>query len=370
MGEVVRVRRLFHFALHAIPITLTVACVAWIATQSPFAAPFVDRSVAQTRTAITSAMAREVDIAWLLPRIQEAVLAEDLMQLDLLLGLANDHNLLLPAQMVDDIAHLDAASTGLLARTIACGACAIDITACETLAQIGICALPFELTPAGDVNALRRASVTYIAGGDIDRLDAGLAIVGLGATGAVLATGGTSYTIKAGTSVLRMARRLGTLTAPFAARLTGLVGDAVRWDRMGGLATLRFGPADMVDAAKLGELSDIGISLRRVADNTSVAEAVSLLRHVETGEDAARLARVSDAMGPKTRGAFEVLGSQRVFRAAVRVSDLAIGAALAIYALGVQLLMFGTQQCVNACIRLARRMTRRTSQRRMRNTSI
>lgn len=370
MGKILRLRDLFYFALHAVPIALTMACVAWIATQSPFAAPFVDRTIAQTRTAITGAMAREVDQAWLLPRIQEAVLAEDLMQLDLLLGLANDRNVLLPPQLVDDIARLDAASSGFLARTTACGTCAIDITACETLVQIGTCALPFELTPAGDVNALRRASVTYIAGGDIDRLDAGLAIVGLGATGAVLATGGTSYTIKAGTSVLRMARRLGTLTAPFAARLTSLVGDAVRWDRMGGLATLRFGPADMVDVAKLTELTDIGTSLRRVANNTSVAEAVSLLRHVETAEDAARLARVSDAMGPKTRGAFEVLGSQRVFRAAVRVSDLAIGAALAIYALGLQMLMFGAQQCFNACIRLARRTARRTSQRRLRDTSI
>lgn len=358
--------RVFLIALYAAPLAATTICVFWIMAQSPFAALLVDRSIDQTRAVLTRAMAREVDLAWLLPRLQDAILSEDLMQLDLLVGLANDHSVILPAPMVADIAALDAAASGPVARATACGACAIDVTACATLGQIGACALPFELTPAGDVNALRRAGVTYLDGGDVDRLDLGLAVIGLGATGAVLATGGTSYGLKAGTSVLRMARRLGTLSAPLAARLGDLVGGAVRWDRMDDLAALRISPADMINHANMGELADLGGSLRRVADKTSVAETVALMRYVDTTQDAARLARVTGALGPKTRGAFEVLGKTRAMRAAVRISDIAIGAAVAIYALILQIATLGAQQCGNATLRAVRRRTRR----KMRDTSI
>lgn len=356
------VRLLFSIA----PVLATACCVAWLAAQSPFTQPFVDRTATQTRAALTRAMARDVDLAWLLPRVQDAILVGDLMQLDLLLGLANDHHVVLPSAMIDDIAVLDAATSGVLARTSACGACAIDITACATLAQIGACALPFELTPAGDVNALRRAGVLYLEGDTIDRLDVGLAIVGLGATGAVLATGGTSYTLKAGTSVLRMARRMGTLSAPLAARLGNLIGDAVRWDRMGDLATLRIRPGDMVDGAKVTELREIGASLGTIASATSVAETVSLMRYVDSAQDGARLARISTAMGGQTRGALEVLGKARVFRASVRLSDLTFTAFAAIYALGLQCLVFAGQQCGNLCLRKVRRMAKR----RLRDSSI
>lgn len=348
-------KRVLYLLLAISPFAVTLMCVAWLAGQNPFAAPLVDRTLDQTRAALTRAMARQVDLGWILPRMQDAILAQDMDQILLLLQLANEYGVQLPDAMLADINTLNIAASGAVARTAACGACAVDISACATLAQIGACALPFEMTPAGDVNALRRAGVVYLEGGTVDRLDVGLAIVGLGATGAVLATGGGSYTIKAGTSVLRMARRLGTLTAPLTARLTTLIGDAVRWDRMGDLVARRIGPAQMVDAAKLEQLGELGGSLRRVAQNTSVAQAVSLMRHVDTPQDAARLARIADAFGPKTRGAFEVLGKTRVLRAAVRVSDLALAAGAAIYLLILQVALFCSQQCGNACLRIAKR---------------
>lgn len=351
-------RRALHIALHLLPFGLTLLCVAWVAVQSPFAAPFVQKSTAQIEASLTRAIARKVDAEWLVPRLQDAVAQEDLTRIELFVDLAIEHGVAVPPELKTAALGVVEAQSGYVATALSCGACAFDITACQSVAQIGACAVPFELTPAGDVNALRRAGVDYVAGDAVDRLDLGLAIVGLGATGAVLATGGTSYTLKAASSLLRMARRLGTVTGPFAARLTRLVGDAVHWDRMGDLAAFRIAPAEMIDAAKLGELTDIAASLQRVAANTSVAEAVTLLRHVDTVEDAARLARVTDAIGPKTRRAFEVLGKTRVLRATVRLSDLAITAAVAIYALAMQILVFCAQQCGNACLRGARRLVK------------
>jgi len=350
-----RLRRLFYFVMAVLPFGLTAITALWFAALSPFTAPVVERSTAQIEATLTRAMARHVDLAWVLPRLQEAVITQDLMQLDLLLGLAADHDVDLPRTLDADIATLKASRSGFWARSVSCGACAVDSTACETLAQIGVCAIPFELTPAGDLNALRRAGVAFASGEDIDRLDVGLAVIGLGATGAVLVSGGTSYSVKAGASVMRIARRMGMLTPAFTARLTALVGDAVRWERLGDLGRGRIGPAALVDATKLDELREIGGALQQVAQTTSVAQTVSLLRHVDTAGDAARLARVSTALGPKTRGAFEVLGTGRVMRATVRLSDLAIGAVVAFYFLALQICVVAAQQGGNACLRVVRR---------------
>lgn len=340
-------------ALAMLPFSLTVLCAGWFMLQSPFTAPMVERNVEQINAVLTRAMAQQVSLQWLLPRVQEALLTQDLIALDMLLGIANDHDVLLPRPMLEDIAQLDADRSGIVARTTACGACAVDINSCETLSQIGACAVPFELTPAGDVNALRRAGQNYVNGVPVDQLDLGLAIVGIGATGAVLATGGTSYTIKAGSSIIRIAARLGTLTPALSARLGQLVADAVRWDLMSDLARGSIAPSAMVDTAKLAELSDIGRNLQKVATSTSVADTVSLLRHVDSAQDAARLAQITQALGPRSRGAFAVLGKTRVFRATVRISNLAIGASLAVYALALQILIFVTQRVGIGFLRMA-----------------
>lgn len=350
--------RAFHLALHIAPFAMTVACVIWVLALSPFTAPMVQRSSAQIEAVLTRAMARDVTPEWLGDRAQVAIAAQDLIQIEMLIDLSVDHDAPIDPALLRDMADIVAAQTGYVANAVSCGRCATDIASCVTMTHIGICAVPFELSPAGDVNALRRAGVDYASGADVDRLDVGLALVGLGATGAVLATGGSSYTLKAGTSALRMARKLGTLTPALAARLSTLLGQAVHWDRLGDLAALRIGPAEMLDSAKMGELSDIGGSLRRVVDQTSPAEAVTLLRYVDTADDAATLARVSDALGPRTRHAFAVLGKARVLRATVRLSDLAISAAFAIYALAIQMVIFFGQQCGNACLRGARHFTK------------
>jgi len=90
-------------------------------------------------------------------------------------------------------------------------------------------------------------------------------------------------------------------------------------------------PSALLNASKLDELTQLGQSLQRVANQTSVADSIVLLRHVDNAGDAARLARITEALGPRSRAAFEVLGKTRVMRATVRISNLALGAATALY---------------------------------------
>jgi hypothetical protein len=95
----------------------------------------------------------------------------------------------------------------------------------------------------------------------------------------------------------------------------------------------------------------MGEDLAVVVARTSPADALVLLRHVETAEDAARLARTADALGPQTRVAMEVLGPSRVLRSLTRISDLAL--------LTVGLLTAFTVQLGGLCVSLALRSARR-----------
>jgi hypothetical protein len=230
-----------------------------------------------------------------------------------------------------------------LAQTRDCAICIADIEECPSIRLMAICAIPFELTPGGDINALRRAAFDYAGGEEVDRLELALALVGLGATGLALASGGTSLTVKAGATVLRLGRKLGSLSPVFVARLRELADIPVTVSAVPGLIRGTRTIDDVTDTARLAALDAVASDLGRIAERTSLADTVLLLRHVETTEDAARLARLAETTGPETRRIVEVIGPARAMRATLRISDEVIGAAVALWvAAGQLLLSFGS----------------------------
>ena len=348
-------RRLLRALLFVAPFALTLGTLGWFLTQTPWAQPMVEKSAEAIRRDLSAALARAVTPEWLAAEMATALAAEDLDRALFLTELAARQEIAVPETLAAGVAALEAAETGMLRTAGDCGRCMIDIGQCERLSLIAACGVPFELSPAGDVNALRRAGVAWWSEEEIDRLDAGLAVVGLAATGAVLASGGTSATVKAGAGMLRAARRLGTLTPDFAR----VLGDLARVDlKPGRIAPYFLGRASLDEVADMGKVAALGAvasDLGRVAARTSLTDAVVLMRHVDSAEDAARLARVSDAMGPSTRAGFDVLGKGRVFRGLVRLSDLALATLAAVYALALQLLVAAADAMGRAMLRLGRR---------------
>ncbi len=284
-------------------IAAGVAVFIWAIGTSPFTQPVAERSLAEIRFAIDRAVARDVTPDWLRPRLADAVADDDPDRVMLLLDLADNRALTIPADKRAEAEALIAAHDGTLATAADCGSCAIDIASCRSVALIAACALPFELSPLGDLTALGRAGTDWMTGSDVDEIDAGLAALGLTATAATLASGGTSLTVKYGATVLRLARKLGALPPGMARaiRAAATAGDG---------------------GAALGRIAgDIG----RLRDATSTAETLTLLRLADTPGDLSRLARVAEAAGPDTRKTVEVLGKARTLRIASRLSDAVLG---------------------------------------------
>lgn len=293
----------------------------WTLSQNPFATPLVQRSAEEARLAIERAMAREVTPEWLLPRLEDALQSDDRDRVEMLAGLARAHDVPLSPGFQTRIEAV-LSPLHLSGRVAECAACALDIRSCGSLELVATCALPVELTPLGDANALRRQATNWMTGADVDRVETGLALVGLGATAVVVITGGSSAVVKFGATAGRLARRMGTLTPAFGRTLADAADLPVNWH-----AVVRGAPiSEITDVTRLERLGRIAEDIGTVKANTSWTEALVLLRHVDSADDAAHLARLSAAAGPETRATLEVLGKARAFRALTRVSDLALAA--------------------------------------------
>ena len=304
----------------------------WALSQNPFAAPLAERSVEQTARTVEAAFRRSFTPGWLDGALAAALADGDSARALWLADLAQAEGMPLPPAHAQAVADIRARAESWTAQAADCAACAWDIRDCASLTMMAACALPVELSPLGDVNALRRQAAAALAGETVDGLETGLALVGLGATVLVVATGGSSSVVKAGAAGIRTARRLGSLTPDFARVLDAAADLPVNWG-----AALRAAPLEEItDTAKLARLGSIAADLGRVAARAGPAETLVLLRHVDSAEDAGTLARLADASGPRTLSRMEVLGKSRAFRATLRLTDMAVGTLAAIWAAVLQ----------------------------------
>ena len=294
------------------PLLATLSVTLWALSTNPFAAPFVERTEAELSLALERAVRRTASAAWIEKELARAVADADADRAAMLLALADDLGRGVPRAAAEALV---ASRSGWSARAADCVACMADVAACPSAAALAACAVPFELSPLGDANALRRAGVAWATGAEVDRFEAGLAALGLGATAAVVVTGGTSIGVKAGAGLMRMARRMGTLPPGVARLARAAVGDPAARARLRALA------------------ADLG----RVRAAAGTGDALRLARLADGPEDAARLARVAEAAGPRTGRTVAVLGKSRAFRATVRLGRAAAGTLALLWACALQL---------------------------------
>jgi len=292
--------------------------------RSPGIAPFVDRGADSIDAAMERALAKEAT-----PERIEALLRTQLAEEDrnwlairAIEGVADERGLVMPADLTDSLAAAWDEDSGFWASAGGCLACAYDPAECTLSAEL-LCQAPMVATPLGDITGLAKEGLAYTTGAEVDEINLALSLVGLGATALVVATGGTSATVKIGASVARLARRMG-LVSP---RLGALASDALRrgvdWARVPSVR----GADDLGRVLRPGHFAPlvaIAGDLGRTSRTLGTTEALHLLRYVDDAPDARRIANAAEAMGPKTVGRMEVLGKSRFLRATVRLSNLTL----------------------------------------------
>lgn len=323
---------------------LLIFCVASLAVSlrsgleiagNPVLSPLIDRSHAEIE-ALTDRMVARTATPERLSELITARLSEsprNWVALEALADVARAQGQPLPPAY-DEAWNED---SGLMALSGDCLRCIWDIATC-TLSTALICKAPILLTPVEDVRGVVRAGADYSLGQPIDQLDLGLSVLGLGATAALVATGGSSATVKAGAATVRLARGMGRLSPGLTARMMGAVTDGIRWADLPKVRNADDATALLrIETLRplATELGDLG----RVATATGPTHALHLLPLVDNATDARRLALASEALGARTVSRAEVLGKSRLLRATVRYHDTAIALVMGLIGAMVSLAM-------------------------------
>jgi len=213
-------------------------------------------------------------------------------------------------------------------------------------------AIASDLTVVGDVRDIGAEGSKLARGEDYSRLILGLSVVGLAATTATVATGGGGLPVKVGVSLLKVAEKAGTITARFARDVSNVLQEAVNFEKLRGLlrttdladtAATRRAILDYADGVSMARVTPILTDMAALERAVGPAEAVRLMRHVDSTGDLARVGRMGEKLGVKTRGVVELTGktSLRAFKTAWNLILIALQWVWAIVA-GLGALLLGS----------------------------
>lgn len=304
----------------------------WRAATSPLAAVVLTRGEQELSAAFDRALARHATPEAIAERITLGLseTPRNWVALEGLTTLAGAQGVVLPADTLDAYATAHARDHGFGVRATSCAACAYDLRACTLGAEL-VCGLSVNLTVAGDVLSLSRESAAWARGDAVDQLDVTLSLIGIGATGAVVASGGTSYVVKAGAGLMKTAYRMGRMTPGVQRIYRQAARNGVDWAQVRAARNTD----DMLRARRMEALRpalDLTDALGTVSAQAGMRGALHLVGHVDDLAQAQRMARATRALGPRSVGAFEVLGKARFLRTGLRLGQPIFEALAAIVA--------------------------------------
>lgn len=187
-------------------------------------------------------------------------------------------------------------------------------------------AVASDLTVVGDVRDIASEGGKALVGAEYSELLLGLAAAGLAAEGVAVATGGAGLTARVGVSILKAAKRSGSLTVEFSTALLRLARGAGGLPPGGARAFARADPvggaaATAARGAARARLARVGADLATVRRNAGTAEAVRLMRHVRSPDDLTALARFTGRFQDRARAVVRLTGKTtlRAFRTGARV---------------------------------------------------
>lgn len=321
-------------------LAVSLATSGWAAlriSRDPLLRPLIERSTDEFAAALERELAEAATEEAIASRIRALLLEapRNWIAIEALEDLAAERALSLPPDLLAERQAAWDEDSGWLAQAGGCLSCTFDASTCS-LSTAMICNVPMAMTPVGDVVGLGKAAADHVAGREVDQLDLALSVIGLGATVATVATGGTSYTLKAGASLLRLARKMSLLPPRLLALVTDVARTGIRWDELATLDTLT-DPARLLVAERVAPLASVASDLGRISAKLDNSRTLHLLRHVDGPDDARRIANAAERLGPRVVGALELLGKSRFMRAAFRLGDEALALLMGIVGLFLSL---------------------------------
>ncbi len=319
-------RRARHWIYNGLRISTlaTLAAALWLVWSTPATRLWIDAAEDQISARLAVVFADEFDQAWLEGLLKQELLTRKVnwVLVDSAMQIAEEQGIPLSEEYQYALTLATNRDRGTLGLIDNCTACALGEDSCR-MADGLVCAIGIELTPVGDARALWTEGGNYLAGAEVDEINVTLATVGLGATLAILASGGSSAAVKGGVALLRLARKAGRLTLGMQRVLLRMGRNIIRWDRLPGnplrwLDRKTYRAA--INAPVAASAAALAADLNRTRKAMPMSHALSMLAYMDTAGDARRIGKVSTLAGSKSVAAMHRLGKTRVLRMTARLS--------------------------------------------------
>jgi hypothetical protein len=169
----------------------------------------------------------------------------------------------------------------------------------------------------GDIRDAVREGSRLATGQQADELVLGLACVGLAITAGTYATFGAAAPVRVGLTVAKVARKTERLSAGLIARVSRMLRGVVDWSAIK-RATTSFSitepqvavraARDAVKVERAGGLLDLGRDIGRVQAKAGTQAALDGLKIAESPVEMARVAKLAEKSGSRTRAILKVAG--------------------------------------------------------------
>jgi hypothetical protein len=260
--------------------------------------------------------------------VEAALAANDSDLAKSFLDLAAERSVVVPAELagkVDaavDYAHSAAGAAESFARGLISGEP-------DNVVSLAGTALG-DLFVFGDIRDAVSEGSRYAKGGQADELVLGLACVGIAITAGTYASFGAAAPARIGFSVVKAVRKTGRLSESLALWIGRSVREVIDWRAMRRVGASVTDPAVAVRAAReavklekaqglVGLANDIG----RVQARAGTQAAFDALKIARGPTEVARIAKLAEKKGSKTRAILKTLGSGALFLS-VATSNLAL----------------------------------------------
>lgn len=298
--------------------------------------------------------------------IEAALAAKDSDLAKSFVDLATERQVALAPELVDkvNVAVAADASTAHAAQSFAYGLVTGEP---DDMAGLAGTALG-DLFVFGDIRDAVREGARLATGQEVDELILGLACVGLAITAGTYATGGLVAPARIGLSVAKVARKTGRLSAGLVARVSRMLRGVVDWAAVRRAAAsfsvtepqLAVRAArDAVKVERAEGLLDLARNTGRVQAKAGTQAALDGLKVAESPAEMARVAKLAEKSGSRTRAILKVAG-----RGAITLSLAAFN--LTTWIVGALFTLIGLVASMkNATERGARRYFRYRKRKRM-----
>ncbi len=285
------------------------------------------------------ALANQFDQAFAVREIEVALAANDADLASSFLELARERDVAIPKPLADKVtAAVDAANSTVahiesFARGLVTG---------EPENMVGLAGTALgDLFVFGDIRDAVREGTRYVSGQPADELVLGLSVVGLAITAGAYASVGAAGPARIGLSAVKAARRTGRLSARMSDWIGRSLREVVDWSALKRAGAAIASPTTalrearpVVKAEKANGLMKLASDVGRVQTKAGTQAALDGLKLVEGPRDMARIAKLAEKKGTKTRAILKTLG-----RGAILLSLATFN--LAAWILGAILTLFG-----------------------------